>query len=233
MNNLLGTLKKGIILVLILAVPGFLYYLLTVKGKNRYKPLPFYGPKVVAKTGHKFHGNYIPDTIYHKLDDFKLTDQNGHPVSFKTFQGKIFIASFFYTHCPTVCNEVNKHLDSLVSAYVKNRMVEFISITVDPEHDTPAALKQYAQKYRKPDSKWIFATGDTATIYNLARKGFLVNAAKAGSDYIYDNNLILIDQEKRIRGYYPGTSPVQVSRLNDEIKVQIAEELRKIKAPEL
>src|SRR6478735_9281712 len=98
--------KKILILVAILALPGFLYYLLTAKGKNRYKPLPFYGPKEVAKTGHKFHGTYIPDTIYHKLGDFKLTDQNGNEVSFKNLNKKIFIANFFYTGCPTVCSTV-------------------------------------------------------------------------------------------------------------------------------
>src|ERR1700761_9452515 len=95
-------IKKLAILVLILAVPGFLYYLLTAKGKNRYKPLPVYGDKVVAKTGHTFHGKFIPDTIYHVLPDFKLTDQDGKEISLKDFDGKIFIANFFYIHCPSV-----------------------------------------------------------------------------------------------------------------------------------
>ncbi|MFD0794697.1 SCO family protein [Mucilaginibacter litoreus] len=221
-------LKKILILVAILALPGFLYYLLTAKGKNRYKPLAFYGPKVVAKTGHKFHGEYIPDTIYHKLSDFKLTDQNGKEVSFKNFDKKIFIANFFYTNCPTVCNTVNKNLSELVYAYRKNPMVHFISITVDPEHDTPDALKAYGKKFESVN-KWQFLTGDTSTIYGLARKGFLVNALKRGdNDFIYDDRLILIDAEKRIRGYYSGTSTTDVARLNDEIKVQIAEELRKV-----
>jgi len=93
-------LKKIIILALILALPGFLYYLLTVQGKNRYQPLPFFGPKQLAKTTHKFKGKDIPDTLYHTLSDFNLKDQDGNPVSFKTFEGKIFAVNFFYTHCP-------------------------------------------------------------------------------------------------------------------------------------
>ncbi|QHS54521.1 SCO family protein [Mucilaginibacter sp. 14171R-50] len=224
-------LKKIIILVLILALPGFLYYLLTAKGKNRYKPLPFYGPKMVAKTGHKFHGKYIPDTIYHKLSDFNLTDQNGKPVSFKNFDKKIFVASFFYTNCPDICSAVNKNISELVYAYRKNRMVYFTSITVDPERDTPPALKKYSSRY-ETTNKWLFLSGDTATTYSLARNGFLVNAVQKNEhDFIYSDKLILIDAEKRIRGYYDGTSAADITKLNDEIKVLIAEELRKVDKP--
>jgi protein SCO1/2 len=221
-------LKKIIILVLILALPGFLYYLLTAKGKNRYKPLPFYGPKEVAKTGHKFHGTYIPDTIYHKLNDFVLYNQDGKQVSFKNFDKKIFVASFFYTGCPNVCSTVNKNISDLDSVYAKNKMLYFASITIDPQRDTPPVLKKYAATF-KPGNKWLFLTGDTTSVYNLARKGFLVNALKESNDtFIYSDKLILIDAEKRIRGYYSGTSNTDIIRLNDEIKVLIAEELRKV-----
>lgn len=232
MNNLSLRVKKLIVLVLILAVPGFLYYLLTVKGKNRYKPLAIYGPKQVAKTGHRYHGKYIPDTIYHKLPNFELTNQLGKPVTFKNFEYKIFVVNFFYGNCPEVCAAVNKNIERLAWAYRKNRMVKFVSITVDPQRDTPAALLAYAKTYRLPADKWMFLTGDTAAVYNLARKGFLVNAVKTGDEFIFSNQLILIDAEKRIRGSYNGTSMPDVVRLNDEIKVQIAEELRKIKAPD-
>ena len=226
-----SVLKKVIILVLILALPGFLYYLLTAKGKNRYKPLSFYGPKIVAKTGHKFHGKFIPDTIYHRLSDFSLTDQYGKQVSFKNFNKKIFVASFFYTNCPSVCNEVNKNISELVYAYRKNSMVYFTSITVDPKRDTPTALRKYAGKYQETN-KWLFLSGDTSTTYNLARNGFLVNAVQAtNNEFIYSDKLILIDAEKRIRGYYSGTSVADITKLNDEIKVLIAEELRKVDKP--
>jgi protein SCO1/2 len=225
-------IKKIVILVTILAVPGFLYYLLTVKGKNRYKPLPFYGPKVVAKTSHKYHGKIIPDTIYHKINDFSLVDQNGKPVTLSSFNGNIFVVSFFYTRCPSACAEINKNIARLATEYAKNKMLRFVSITVDPEYDSPEVLNKYAHQL-KAGSKWQFLTGDTAVIYPLARKGFLVNAVKVKDDeFFFSDKLILIDQEKRIRGYYSGASTTDINRLNDEIKVMIAEELRKIKAPE-
>ncbi|WP_255547590.1 SCO family protein [Mucilaginibacter sp. dw_454] len=217
---------------MILALPGFLYYLLTAEGKNRYQPLSFFGPKQLAKTSHKFHGQVIPDTIYHKLPDFKLVDQSGATITNKSFDDRIFVASFFYTHCPTVCNTINKNVNALLSDYAKNNMVCFASITVDPQRDSVAVLKAYSKKYNPPGIKWYFLTGDTSTIYPLARKGFLVDAMKLNDDdFIYSDKLILIDKEKRIRGYYSGTSTKDITKLNDEIKVLIAEELRKNDKP--
>lgn len=224
--------KKVLILVMILALPGFLYYLLTAEGKNRYMPLPFFGPKQLAKTSHKFHGKVIPDTIYHKLPGFKLTDQNGETVTDKNFDDKIFVAGFFYTHCPSVCNTINKNVKALLSDYAKNNMVCFASITVDPQRDSVSVLHKYAQQYKPPGIKWLFLTGDTSVIYPLARKGFLVDAVKVDNDnFIYSDKLILIDKEKRIRGYYSGTATKDITKLNDEIKVLIAEELRKNDKP--
>ncbi|PTQ94983.1 protein SCO1/2 [Mucilaginibacter yixingensis] len=227
-------MKKILILVAILAVPGFLYYLLTVGGKNRYKPLPFYGPKQLSGTFHKFHGKEIPDTLYHTIPDFNLTDQDGKPASFKTIGNKITVFSFFYTHCTDGCDVSNGYLDSLAKFYAKNKLITFASITVDPQRDKPEALKQYAAKFNLPSSKWLFLTGDTSAISALASKGLLVDALQNGSnDFIYSKKLILVDPEHRIRGYYNGTDVKEVERLNDEMKVQIAEELRKIKAPDL
>jgi protein SCO1/2 len=230
-------LKSILILVLILAVPGFLYYLLTAKGKNRYRPLPIYGPKIVAGTKHKgFHGKMIPDTVYHLVGDFSLTDQNGRPVTLKTFEHKIIIVSFFFSNCPTVCTQVNRNIDSLAQGFLKNKLIQFVSITVDPQRDTPQTLKKYAAKYGLNDDKWRFLTGDTSVIYNLARSGLLVNALKSGpgkDDFIYSDKIIMLDANRRIRGYYSGTSVTDMERLNDEIRVQITEELRKVETPEM
>jgi protein SCO1/2 len=227
-----GIVKKIVVLVLILVVPGFLYYLLTSQGKNRYKPLPIFGPKLLAKTTHRVKGKDIPDTIFHTLSDFKLTDQNGKKVSLTTFDNKIFVAGFFYTHCPGVCDLMNNNVSFLDSIYAKNKMVYFVSITVDPERDSIRVLKSYAKKFKPSSAKWLFLTGDTSTVYNLARKGFLVNALQIDKDnFIYSDKLILIDQNKRIRGYYTGASTDEVNRLDDEIKVLISEELRKKDVP--
>ena len=225
-------LKKITILVLVLLVPGFLYYLLVTKGKNRYLPLPVYGPKMVLKTTHKVGHNDVPDTLYHTLPDFKLTDQNGNTVSGKTFTKKIIIANFFYTHCRGVCDEMNKNISLLAANYASSKMVDFVSISVDPERDSVKALKQYADAIAPSSAKWLFLTGDATAVYTLAHNGFLVNALQTGkNDFIYSDKLILIDEDRRIRGYYAGASTTEVTKLNDEIKVLIKEELLKNDTP--
>ena len=229
--NKIKVLKKIVVLVLVLLVPGFLYYLLTAHGKNRYKPLPFYGPKVVAKTTHKVKGKAIADTLYHAISDFNLTDQNGKPVSLKTFANKIVVVNFFYTNCPGICKLMNDNMNQFAANYVKSDMVYFASISVDPGRDTPPVLKKYTQNFSPPSSRWFFLTGDTTTVYSLARKGFLVDALQTGKDdFVYSDKFILIDQNRRIRGYY-GNALADVTRLNDEIKVLVAEELRKREKP--
>jgi protein SCO1/2 len=224
--KLAGILKKIVILVVVLALPGFLYYLLMVEGKNRYLPLSIFGPKKLAKTTHSVGFKEVRDTIYHTLDDFKLTDQDGKPVSLKTFDHKIFIACFFYTNCPNVCGEMMKNLNGIAANYTKNKMVYFVSITVDPGRDSAAVLKRYMENLKPATKQWLFLTGDTSTIYNLARRGFLVNAVQTGkTDFIYSDKVMLVDRDKRIRGYYTGASTVDMERLDNEIKVLISEEL--------
>lgn len=229
----LSILKKIIILVLILALPGFLYYLLTVKGKNRYHALSVFGPKEVAKTSHKVNGKDIPDTIYHTLPQFNLLNQDGQKVTDSSLANKISVVDFFYTRCPNICSQMNKSLDSLAIEYGGNKLIQFASITVDPDHDTEQVLKRYSGQFKVPVAKWAFLTGDTSVIYPLARKGFLVNAVKAGNDdFIYSDKIILIDGAKRIRGYYSATVADEFDRLDNEIKVLLSEELMKNSTPE-
>jgi len=226
--NKSNVLKKIVILALILALPGFLYYLLTAKGKNRYDPLPYFGPKELAKTSHLVNGKSIPDTIYHNISDFNLQDQNGKQVSLKTLTNKILIVNFFYTNCPNLCNQVNQNISKLAAEYAHNKITKFISITVDPQRDGIAALKQYSNKFNADSTRRLFLTGDTSVIYPLARQGFLVNALDEGSgNFVYSDKIMLIDEGHHIRGYYSGTSDDDMLRLDNEIKVQIAEEIRK------
>jgi len=227
----LNRLKKILILVLILAVPGFLYYLLTSQGKNRYKPLPFFGPKPLSGTFHTVHGDKIPDTLYHTVADFNLLDQQGRAVSFKTIGPKIVVLSFFYTHGNSVCTQINASMDSLVKYFGKNKLIRFASVTVDPQRDKPEVLMQYSARFQHSGDKWLFLTGDTSVIYPLARKGLLVDALQNGNDFVFSDKIILLDSERRIRGYYAATNPDEITRLANELKVQITEELRKNDKP--
>jgi protein SCO1/2 len=224
--------KKILILVTILAVPGFLYYLLHEKGKNYYHPLAFYGPKQLAKTYHTYHWQIIPDTVYHTVSDFKLVNQNGASVRFRSDTARISVVNFFFTRCPDFCRDMNKAMSRVVDAYQKNNFLHFFSISIDPVYDTPAVLLEYSKSYHARAGKWDFLTGEKNLVYKLAKQDFLVNAVRDTSEvnnFIHSPMLVLVDTHKHIRGYYDSGSKDQVDKLIDEIKVLIAEELRAVK----
>ncbi len=223
-------LKKILILVTLLAVPGFLYYLLQDKGRNRYRPLEIFGPKQVASTFHTKRGKKIPDTIYHVISDFKLTDQSGNVVSFPADSNRISVFNFFFTRCGT-CLPFNRQMERIAAEYADNKMLRFYSITVDPDYDQPEVLGKYSGSFRLPEGKWRFLTGNKELIYGLARNSFLVDVLadrRSPGNIIHSTLFILVDAQKRIRGYYDPASKEQTDKLTDEIKVLIAEELRKV-----
>ena len=219
-----------LILASLIAVPGFLYYLLQEKGQNRYRPLSFFGPKSVASTFYMKRGKKIPDTIYHQISDFRLIDQQGDSIGLPADTAQITIVNFFFTRCKTVCPIVNSQMNRVVQVYHKNPLVRFYSISVDPNFDSSAILAKYASTYSAKPDKWHFLTGQKAVIFNLARKDFLLDVMDAddSTSVGHSSMLVLVDPKKRIRGYYDGTNKEQVDKLIDEVKVQIAEELRKV-----
>ncbi|UKT63125.1 SCO family protein [Pedobacter mucosus] len=225
------SIKKALILVSILAIPGFLFfYLLPHFAKNRYKSLPIFGEKVVAKTFHSVKGKKIPDTIYHQVPDFKLTNQNTDTVSWKSLQDKITVLNLFYTANAT--KEAGKNLKQLEEYYHKNKLLRFVSISVDPAENINT-LKAYAKSLNAEAGKWDVLAGDTSTIYPLIRKGLLLDVIHNGetdnSKFIFSNQILLLDNQHRIRGYYEATNPDALAKLDDEIKVLVAEDLRNIK----
>jgi protein SCO1/2 len=228
-----SSIKKILILVTILAVPGFLYYLLQEKGKNRYKPLHIYGPKQVAATFHSVRGKQIPDTIYHEVKDFKFVNQAGDSLSFESYKGKILILNLFYSKGNNYAvNFANKAMHAFDFTYEKNKAVHFMSVSIDPVEDTPEVLAAYAKKQQAKAGKWDMVTGDSTQVYDFVNKGLLVDALQekvAGENkFTYSNMFVLLDTHHRIRGYYEATMQEALSKLDDEIKVLLAEELRNI-----
>ncbi len=224
---------KILILVTILAVPGFLYYLLQAKGKNRYKPLPIFGAKIVASTFQTKRGKKIPDTIYHQIPAIKFLMPNGDSLALGSIKKQLIIVNFFFSRNKTPLKAMNEQLKSLNQEYKTNRMIRFISISVDPNFDTKDILNKYAQSIGAKPNKWDIVVADTSVVYPLAKNEFYVNALKGNNsdtDFTFSDQFILLDANHRIRGYYTGTSGDEVKRLSDEIKVLITEELRKIKA---
>ncbi len=228
-----SSIKKVLILVTILAVPGFLYYLLQDQGKNRYKPLPFFGKKVVGETFHTVRGKAVADTIYHQVQDFKLVNQAGDTVSWANYKGKIVVLNVFYTK--EKLNGIgfsNKAMKAFDATYAHNKSVNFIGISIDPVNDTPEVLSKYAQALSATPGKWDLLTGDSTRLFDLVNRGLIIDSRqeliRGEIKFIYSNMFVLLDTQRRIRGYYEATSQEALSKLDDEIKVLLAEELRNI-----
>lgn len=224
------SIQKAIILVSTLAVPGFLFfYLLPQFAKNRYKSLPIFGEKVVASTFHTVKGKKIPDTIYHQIPDFKLINQGGDSVSWATLKDKITVLNLVNTEAPNA--GVTKYLQTLAEGYEKKPLVKFLSLSVNPADVT--SVKAYAAQLGAKPDKWNVLAGDTSITYPLIRKGLLLDIVSDESQekprYIFSNKILLIDVQHRIRGVYETDSPESTARLEDEIKVLIAEYLRNVK----
>jgi protein SCO1/2 len=224
------SIQKVLILVSVLAVPGFLFfYLLPQFAKNRYKSLPIFGEKVVASTFHTVKGKKIPDTIYHQIPDFKLLNQSGDSVSWATLKDKIIVLNLVNTDAPNA--GVTKYLQQLASGYEKKPLVKFLSLSVNSAD--LLKIKAYADQLGAKPEKWNVLAGDSSITYPLIRKGLLLDVISDDSQdkprYIFSSKLLLIDVQHRIRGVYETDSPESTARLEDEIKVLIAEYLRNVK----
>jgi protein SCO1 len=193
-----------------------LFWLFLIMGKNHFRKLEVFGPKDVNEKG---------DTLYHSIPSFTFINQDGKTISDQAVEGKIYVASFFFATCPTICPEMNENLKGVTENFKDNKEIKFLSFTVNPEQDSVPALKEYASKRNADSNQWWFLTGNKDSIYTLAREGYLVPAAegKTAEDFFHSQDFILVDRENHIRGYYDGLDAADVKKLNEEIKVLLFE----------
>ena len=158
----------------------------------------------------------------HRISHFKLVNQLGDTITEKTFEGKIYVADFFFTRCMGICPKMTKQMDRAAEELKDEHDVMFLSHSVTPVMDSVPILAAYAELYGANPEQWMLVTGDKKQIYDLARKFyFAVTTEGEGgeTDFIHTENFILIDKEKRIRGFYDGTSKQDVDRLIGDIRI--------------
>jgi protein SCO1/2 len=159
----------------------------------------------------------------HEIPSFSLTNQNGETITEATFQNKIYVADFFFTACPGICPKMTKNMQVVQNAFKKDKDVLLISHSVTPENDSVEVLREYADEYQAIDQKWHFVTGTRKGVYELARKGYFADETlglqKDENDFLHTENFILIDRNRKIRGVYKGTNPVEVERLIEDILI--------------
>lgn len=166
----------------------------------------------------------------HTIGNFSFVDQEGKVVTQNAVKGKVFVAEYFFTTCGTICPKMNQQMQRVHGKFKRDDRFRILSFTVDPDTDTVAQLKRYADGHGAKAGRWIFLTGKKEELYLLARKSFFVlkpaevmNQGDVGSDFIHTNNFVLVDQKRRIRGYYDGTSAKDVTKLIHDIGLVLEE----------
>lgn len=162
----------------------------------------------------------------HTVPVFELTNQDSSQVTNATFKGKVYVADFFFTSCPTICPKMQVQMQRVYEKFRDNPDVLLLSHSIDPKHDTPAVLKIYAENLAAESRKWHFVTGDKERIFEIGQKGYMVTAKddpSAPGGLLHSGALILVDRQQRIRGFYDGTQPKEVTDLLYDIETLLKE----------
>lgn len=159
----------------------------------------------------------------HRIPEFSFTNQNGEVVTNQTFEGKIYIADFFFTSCPGICPKLTKNMASIQETYKNDEDIMLLSHTVMPWRDSVPTLNEYAANNNVDVNKWQLVTGDKDELYAMARNGYFADEdftkTQDESDFIHTENFVLVDKKGHIRGVYNGTLPIDVERLYRHIEI--------------
>jgi protein SCO1 len=201
-----------------MVVFAIIFLSLTYKFLNPKKYLPIMNPANVNPEMVDSTLQYV--SKYHTIANFSFINQNGRTITQKDYEGKIYVADFFFTTCQSICPIMTRNMVDVQKAIMNNPKVIILSHSVLPDQDSVPVLKKYALEKGVIDSKWNLVTGNKKEIYYIARKSYLV--VKTGKpeelyDMVHTENFVLVDAKKRIRGFYDGTKKEAVTRLIEDI----------------
>ena len=216
---MLSILKKyrlfiGFFLLFSVVTISLFYRVLSPK-----KTLPIYSPADVNPELVDSTVQYIQKN--HQIADFAFVNQNGKTITQKDYEGKIYVADFFFTTCGSICPKMTANMVEVQKAILNNPKVMLLSHSVTPEIDSVPILKKYAIEKGVVDAKWNLVTGDKKAIYTMARKSYL--AVKLGKpeelyDMVHTENFVLVDAHRRVRGFYDGTKKEDIAKLLEDIQ---------------
>ena len=223
-------MKKKAFLALMLAIMfPLLGYLLVNYYSKRDTQMPgryFYDSVSVSQK----NGKNIYDTAWHHVSNVAFTNQFGKKVSFADLKGKIIVLDFFFTRCPSICPRLARAMKKLQISFVNNdSIVQFVSVSVDPVHDSVSELRKWAERFNvDPDSWWV-VTGNRDSIYHFAINEMKADIADVNVDtaFIHTENFFLLDKQRVIRGWYNGFDSNAQKKLVRDIPLLMLEEDQK------
>jgi protein SCO1/2 len=216
-------------LLLAMAMPFAGYYIVKYYSKNAiHMPAKYFAPDsivVIEKNGKK-----STDTIWHRVKNIHFTNQLGKKLSLDDAKGKILVIDFFFTRCPSICPGLARNMKKLQDSFVKNdSIVQFISISIDPEHDSVPNLRKFADRYNVNHDTWWLVTGDKKEIYDFAMQELKASVADANIDtaFIHTENFFLLDTNRIVRGWYNGFDTAKQAQLVSDIPLLMLERNKK------
>lgn len=221
--------KTAIFALIIALLLPFTGYLL-VKNYSRHAvhmpPRYFFDSVTVTEKG----GKTSTDTVWHRVKNISFTNQHGKQVSLDDAKGKIIVLDFFFTHCPSICPGLARNMKRLQHSFEKNEsIVQFISISVDPERDSVPELRKFADRFNANQDNWWFVTGNKKEIYDFAFSEIKASIADTDVDtaFIHTENFFLLDSNRVVRGWYNGFDTVKLAQLARDIPTLMLEKDKK------
>lgn len=217
----------GLVLAILLPLTG--YYMVkfysdqAVHMPRRY----FYDSVAVIEK----NGKTTTDTIWHTVKNMTFSNQLGKTVTLDSLKGKILVIDFFFSRCPSVCPSMAKSMKRLQNSFVnsKDSIVQFISISIDPEHDSVLQLRKFADRYTNNHDSWWFVTGDKKGIYDFALNELKASIADTNVDtaFIHTENFFLLDRDRVVRGWYNAFDTLKQAKLVGDIPLLMLEKKKK------
>ncbi len=213
-------------LLVAIMLPLLGYFIIKRSGESAiHMPRHYLADSITTKT---VKGKKVTDTVWHKLPDFSLVNQQGDSVSWEGLKGKVVVADFFFTHCPTICPRLTTNMRWLQQSINNAQRVgdktpdfiHFLSFSIDPERDSVQRLKQWADRFQVNPEQWWLLTGPKKEIYDMAineMKIGLVDGQGVDTNFIHTDHFVLIDSNRHVRGYYHGLDSVSLQQLSSDI----------------
>ncbi len=224
-------MKKSAVLGLLLAlVLPFTGYFLVKYYSEKTVQLPhrYFFDTIVQKENN---GKVSMDTVWHKVRNLHFTNQLGKQVTLDDLQGKILVVDFFFCKCPTLCPGLAKSMARLQKSFKDNNdsIVQFISISIDPVHDSVPELRKFANRYTSNHDSWWFLTGNKEEIYDFALHELKASVADSEVDtaFIHTPNFFLLDRDRVVRGWYDGFDEKKQAALVKDIPLLMLEKNKK------
>lgn len=226
-------MSKKAILALLLAIvmPLAGYFIVKYYSKEAvHMPGRYFTPDSVNVTIK--NGKTVTDTVWHRVRNIEFTNQLGQKVSLDDLKGKVLVIDFFFSRCPSICPGLARSMKRLQDSFIKNdSIVQFISISIDPEHDSVPQLRKFADRYNANHDTWWFVTGNKKEIYDFALNELKASLVDTNVDtaFIHTENFFLLDSNRVVRGWYNGFDTVKQAQLVRDIPLLMLE--RDKKAP--